>query len=309
MALIGSNIFIGNNDEQMFIGTDRYDRTTEPTFVGIITASDGASGDEFGSSVAVGSGKIVVGAPNNDVGINTNQGSAYIFDLNGNQLGILTASDGASGDKFGWSVAVGSGRIVVGAPNNNIGSNVDQGSAYIFDLDGNEVGIITASDGTNSDSFGDSVAIGFGRIVVGAINAGDNGGTTGGGQVYIYDLEGNEVGIITASNPVPTFGVNSFGNSVAVGSGRIVVGDPVDGEVSFLAGKSYVYDLDGNEVGIITAYDGGTTTRAFGSVVVVEDGKIIISAPNKDVNGINDMGGIYIYDTPKSYHILDTLDR
>ena len=154
MALIGSNIFIGNNDEQMFIGTDRYDKTTEPNEVGIITASDGAADDYFGGSVAVGSGRIVVGAYGDDNN-GYSSGSAYIFDLDGNEVGIMTASDGTAYDQFGYSVAVGSGRIVVGAPT---GSNANRGSAYIFDLNGNQLGILTASDGAASDLFGTSVS-------------------------------------------------------------------------------------------------------------------------------------------------------
>ena len=101
--------------------------------MGILTASDGAANDYFGHSVAVGSGRIVVGAYGNDVGFNNRQGSAYIFDLDGNQLGIITASDGAANDYFGWSVAVGSGKIVVGASYDDVGSNNGQGSAYIYD--------------------------------------------------------------------------------------------------------------------------------------------------------------------------------
>ena len=56
----------------------------------------------------------------------------------------ITASDAAANDFFGFNVAVGSGRIVVGAPFNDDGGS-SSGSAYIFDLDGNQLGIITAS--------------------------------------------------------------------------------------------------------------------------------------------------------------------
>ena len=45
-----------------------------------ITASDGAASDSFGRSVAVGSGRIVVGAYQDDDN-GTNSGSAYIFNL------------------------------------------------------------------------------------------------------------------------------------------------------------------------------------------------------------------------------------
>ena len=70
-----------------------------------ITASDGAADDQFGQSVAVGSGRIVVGAWSDD-DAGSNSGSAYIFDLDGNQIAKITASDGAADDQFGYSVAV-----------------------------------------------------------------------------------------------------------------------------------------------------------------------------------------------------------
>ena len=81
------------------------DVTTIPSNENKITASDGASSDLFGFSVAVGNGRIVVGA----YGDGSFSGSAYIFDLDGTQLAKITASDGAAGDYFGISVAVGNG--------------------------------------------------------------------------------------------------------------------------------------------------------------------------------------------------------
>ena len=162
------------------------DVTTTPNEVGILTASDGDDSDFFGSSVAVGSGKIVVGATFDDIGSNYTQGSAHIFDLDGNQLGIITASDGASGDLFGCSVAVGCGRIVVGALYDDVGSNDNQGAAYIYDLDGNNEVRIFASDGAAGDNFGNSVAVGSGRIVIGAYYD-DIGANSRQGSAHIYD--------------------------------------------------------------------------------------------------------------------------
>ena len=334
MAIISSNIFIGS-DEKIFIGTDRYDTTTQPTSVGIITASDGVDDEEYGTSVAVGSDIIVVGVPeskqsglqygaiyiydlngNNEVKKTSSDiqwadyfgnsvavgcgkivvgaqgagnGSVYIFDLDGNNEVKRTASDSASGDEFGNSVAVGSGRIVVGDFYHDFGSNEEQGAAYIFDLDGNEVGIITASDGAYRDRFGQSVAVGSGRIVVGA----DGGGyQTVPGSAYIFDLDGNQVGILTDSN-----GNNGdrFGYSVAVGSGRIVVGAINTGTISNLTGSAYIYDLDGTQVGIITAPDGANGNN-FGSSVAVGDGRIIVGAINNSNNG-----AAYVYDLDGNY--------
>jgi antitoxin component YwqK of YwqJK toxin-antitoxin module len=197
-----------------------------------ITASDDAEFDEFGFSVSVGSGRIVVGARYDDDN-GTDSGSAYIFDLDGNELSKITASDGAAFDEFGTSVAVGSGRIVVGAPFDN---DNNSGSAYIFDLDGNQLSKITASDGAEFDTFGYSVAVGSGRIVVGARLDDDNG--SGSGSTYIYDLDGNELSKITASDGAAG---DDFGNSVAVGSGRIVVGAYQDDDNGSRSGSAYMY--------------------------------------------------------------------
>ena len=151
-----------------------------------ITASDVQGSDQFGTNVAVGSGRIVVASHRDDVGSNVDQGSAYIYDLDGNNEVKITASDGAAADRFGGSVAVGCGRIVVGAFRDD-DNGANSGSAYIFDLDGNQLAKITASDGSANDFFGESVAVGCGRIVVGAYQD-DVGSNADQGSAYIFNL-------------------------------------------------------------------------------------------------------------------------
>ena len=151
-----------------------------------ITPSDAGGEDGFGPDVAIGSSRIVVGGgPDGDGGIDS--GSAYIFGLNGNELKKLTARDAAPGDQFGSTVAVGSGRIVVGARLDD-DNGTDSGSAYIFDLDGNQLSKVTASDGAADDRFGYAVAVGSGRIVVGAYRDDDDDNGTDSGSAYIYSL-------------------------------------------------------------------------------------------------------------------------
>ena len=201
-----------------------------------ITASDGAEFDIFGHSIAVGSGRIVVGSPL-DADNGADSGSAYIFDLDGNELTKIVASDGAASDEFGFSVAVGSGRIVVGAILNDDDGDAS-GSAYIFDLDGNQLAKITASDGAAGDWFGYSVAVGSGRIVVSSLFDADNGSNSG--STYIFDLDGNQLDKITASDGAAE---DRFGFSVAVGSGRIVVGSIYDSDNGTNSGSAYIYSL------------------------------------------------------------------
>ena len=266
------------------------DVTTTPSASDVMSYSSGAVGDQFGESVAVGSGRIVVGDAYKDFGSNGDQGLAHIFDLNGNVTTLwIAASDGAAGDGFGNSVAVGSGRIVVGARLDDVGINTNQGSAYIYDLDGNNEVKITASDGAAYDYFGKSVAVGHQKIVVGADQK--NGAGIIRGAAYIYDLDGTQVGILTGDDS----NFDKFGSSVAVGSGRIVVGATGAGSDPSNRGAAYIYDLDGNNEIKITASDGDTYDE-FGISVAVGSGRIVVGADSVDVGINTSQGAAYIFD-------------
>ena len=261
-----------------------------------ITASDGAANDRFGISVAVGSSRICVGAPR-DADNGGASGSAYIFDLTGNQLAKIKPSDGATADFFGNSVAVGSGRICVGAYRDD-DDGESSGSAYIFDLDGTQLAKITASDGAAQDRFGFSVAVGSGRIVVGANYDADNGGYSG--AAYIFDLDGTQLAKIKPSDGAS---YDQFGNSVAVGSGRICVGSYQDQDNGPNSGSAYIFDLDGTQLAKITASDGATQDR-FGYSVAVGSGRICVGSYADD----SYQGSAYIHETPKTQHTLDIFD-
>ena len=252
-----------------------------------ITASDGAAGDQFGISVAVGSSRIVVGAAfDDDAG--TSSGSAYIFDLDGTQLAKITASDAAAYDSFGFSVAVGNGRIVVGAfGDDDNGSN--SGSAYIFDLDGTQLAKITASDGSALAYFGWSVAVGSGRIVVGASREWGIGPFSYSGSAYIFDLDGNQLAKITASDAAYN---NYFGWTVAVGNGKIVVGATLNG------GSAYIFDLDGTFINKITASDGPGGPGAFGQSAAVGNGRIVVGGCDPSIPG-----AAYIYQIEENFDV------
>jgi hypothetical protein len=58
-----------------------------------LTASDGATDDQFGIAVDVDGDTVVAGAPNHNVGAISNQGSAYVFILDSDDDGIPDATD------------------------------------------------------------------------------------------------------------------------------------------------------------------------------------------------------------------------
>jgi len=98
-----------------------------------LTAGDGASGDQFGNSVAISGDTLVVGAYlDDDAGMDS--GSAYVFVRSGSswlQQAKLTAGDGAATDIFGSSVAISGDTAVVGAYLDD-DAGMDSGSAYIY---------------------------------------------------------------------------------------------------------------------------------------------------------------------------------
>jgi hypothetical protein len=91
-----------------------------------LTAPGPGTIDYFGNSVAILGSTAVVGAPGQ-----TSPGAAYVFARSGtawHQQAKLTASDGASRDSFGGSVAISRSTAAMGADGNNSAT----GAAYVF---------------------------------------------------------------------------------------------------------------------------------------------------------------------------------
>ena len=248
-----------------------------------IQASDAEANDYFGISVAVSDTRIVVGAPNEDTTA-SNAGSAYIFDINGNQLAKIQASDAEANDYFGWSVAASDTRIVVGANWEDTTASA-AGSAYIFDINGNQLAKIQASDAEANDYFGWSVAASDTRIVVGA-NWEDTTASAA-GSAYIFDINGNQLAKIQASDAEAN---DYFGISVAVSDTRIVVGAYQEDTNGSSAGSVYIFDINGNQLAKIQASDAGEWDQ-FGYSVAVSDTRIVVGAYGEDTTYIFDIDG------------------
>ncbi|MBK9744338.1 MAG: hypothetical protein IPO94_15920 [Saprospiraceae bacterium] len=74
-----------------------------------LIASDGAGDDRFGSSVSISGDYAMIGAYFDDVGDNSNQGSAYIFYRKGTTWSLqttLVSENGDANDNFGSSVSI-----------------------------------------------------------------------------------------------------------------------------------------------------------------------------------------------------------
>ena len=127
---------VGQNQAQgaVYVYTKPGGGWADTTQTAELTASDGAASDELGSSVSVSSDTISAGAPQRTVGGHAAQGTVYEFAkpgggwANATQSAELTASDGATGDELGSTVAVNGTTIAAGAPRRT----ANRGALYVF---------------------------------------------------------------------------------------------------------------------------------------------------------------------------------
>ena len=160
-----------------------------------LTANDGAAYDNFGLSVALKGSTILIGSPVAAIGGNAGQGALYVFtESNGTwtQTQKLTASDGATNENFGESVALEGSTALIGAYNATINGHQWQGAAYVFtESNGNwtEGQKLTASDGTAGANFGNAVALNGSTALIGA-DASTVGGNTYQGKAYLFTESG-----------------------------------------------------------------------------------------------------------------------
>ena len=208
-----------------------------PAAVGVedakLTANDGADGDNFGYSVAISGDYAIIGAYADNVGGNTDQGSAYVFARSGTswtQQTKLTANDGGSYDEFGYSVAISGNHAIIGARNYEILDDTYQGAAYIFVPSSTISNVwtqqakLTANDNNESfDFFGRSVAISGDYAIITDFREQVNNNSDQ-GAAYIFVRAGTSwarEAKLTAND-----GANNdrFGISVAISGDDVIIG-------------------------------------------------------------------------------------
>ena len=271
--------------------------------------------EQYGFSVSMSNdGKYaIVGVPNWPN--NDNRGRAFVYGLSGGSwtsIQELTASDGETGDQYGFSVSINDdGKyIAIGSVNEDTGTGItNDGAVYVYKYDGtswtNEEKII-ASDGGTGDQFGYSVSIsGDGnRLEVGAPRKNNIGNKAG--AIYFYEYGGTSIGWTgeqILDNPNTTTGFNDqYGFSVSMSNdGKYAVVGVPNWRNPFQRGRAFVYGLSGGSwtsIQELTASDGVDTDKFGFSVSITKDGKYIaIGAIGEDTGtGISDDGAVYVYE-------------
>jgi hypothetical protein len=153
VAVGGNTIVVGAPNDDTAAGADSGSATV---FMGgegntvmplgvLIPPAGGVQG--AGAAVDTNGEVIVLGAPFADLGGQSNRGTVLLYDFESALLGGTapvggyenalgqTAAVQTAGDEFGSAVAVGTTRIIVGAPKSDEGSDLDEGRADPFVMD------------------------------------------------------------------------------------------------------------------------------------------------------------------------------
>jgi hypothetical protein len=275
-----------------------------------LTASDAATGDRFGASLAMSGDRLIVGAYLADAP-SAESGAAYIFerDIGGvwNETAKLAAADGAADDRFGWAVDIEGDRAIVGAYVDDNAGGADAGAAYVFDLIATtwtQTAKILNAEALPGDTFGRAVALSGGFAVVSALGR-DEGGHDGGAAYIFEDVGGTwtQRSKLTADPPTAE---GLFGWNVCIEGTTAVVGAVGDATLGANAGRVHVFRRDTtgdwSEVWNSAAPNTGAGD-AFGVAVSLDGDRILCGAIGDDDGGA-DSGAAWILTIPPSSAVI-----
>jgi hypothetical protein len=246
-----------------------------------------------------------MGSPHSD-DRGDDSGALYVFVHNGEiweEEIKLTPSDSSLGSNFGHSVSIDGNTLIVGAfHDHSAGSNA--GAAYVFRRDTvwTELVRLVASDGTDGDNFGVSVAVSGDYGVVGANGDDDNGFDSG--SAYVFEKvqnEWTEVGKLVA---LDGSGGDMFGAAVSLQGNIAVIGAPGDADNGGSSGSSYVFERTDSgwiETAKLLPSDGNVGDY-FGSAVSISGENILIGAFGDN----NAAGSAYVFTRSGGIWLEDT---
>ncbi len=249
------------------------------TNVGQITANDGSDGDGFGAALALKEDVAVISSP----GQNDATGAVYVFhranDGRWSQHSKLLSASPASGQRFGSTIALHDGLLLVGSPDRR----GTPGGVQVFRFDAaadtwNARGNLEAADLGERSGFGAALSFVGDRALVGAPGYGQRVGSV---FVFRYDADSDGLVEETRLAPFDSRRNTSFGSSIAHDQNTVWIGAPGDGGT----GAVHVFTRDdaGNWTSATKLASGTLEDRAsFGSSGMVGGDLAIIGATGID---------------------------
>ena len=257
---------------------------------------------QFGSDVGISGETIVIGEQYSG-SVFYDAGAAYIYIRSGTTWTLqqtLTASDSAATDLFGQRVAIDGETVVVGARYDDVASNSEQGSVYVFVRSGttwSQQQQITAADGIAGDHFGSSVDIDGDTIVSGANLRDDSFTYTG--AAYVFTRSGTTWTQQQKLNASDAEASDFFGSEAAISGDTILISASSDDDDGTASGSAYKFTRDGTtwtQETKLTASD-AEANDVFASSLDIDGNAAVIGASGWD-GGSGAEGAAYVFGGP-----------
>jgi hypothetical protein len=267
----------------------------------ILTASDGATGNQLGYTVATNGTMIVSGS---------SKGAAYVFVEHSGawpatQAAELTVPTGAE-NYIPVAISPDGKTVAVGAENATVSGQTNQGEAFAFTEPAGGWGTatpvpatLTASDGAAADSLGLEVAASDDAIAVVGGHGGAGGAAT---SVYVF-TKTTAWASGTQTAQLQDGGATEGGSgslAMSPDGKTIILGTPYTNQTTgeaFVWAEGSSWHDESVPSATLTASD-GASGDSFGFAVGASDGTVVVSAPDHAVGGTVSIGGIYVYDEP-----------
>jgi hypothetical protein len=230
------------------------------------------------NAMAVSGNLAAVGAP-----FATANGSVVVYSSSGSgtwaQQAVVLATDGASGDEFGFAVALSGTTLFVGTSPSS-----GHGAVYVFAQSGtqwNQVQKLQNADAANGDSFGASVAVSGSLLLVGAPSP----GLSEPGSVYVFSQVAGAFMQQQKHQASNGAAGDQFGTAVALSGTTAVIGAPNAAPTvpTVMAGAAYVASVTTatwSQQQELAAVNGASNDR-FGAAVAGSGSTILLGAPNR----------------------------
>lgn len=272
-----------------------------------VKATDADPADNFGTSVDLNGGRMLVGASLDDETA-SNAGAAYVCAQNAGgadnwgQEAKLLAITGAADDNMGGSVSLSGDYAIVGATGVD-GLFQNRGAAYVFGRNQagwSQIARLSAPQSTQNDNFGVSVGISGGWAIVGADQNDLNGTDAGAAFIFYKNRNGifDSWGLQNVLLDYNGAAGDRFGSSVAIDGDYAVVGAKGDGTFGQGSGGGFIYLREGNNWILVTqvADGAGQSGDNLGASAGISGRTAILGAPLDNDGGAMDEGSVVIFE-------------
>ena len=248
-----------------------------------LTASDGASNDDFGFTLAYENNTAVIGA----WAKSSRTGAAYVFvrsSTSWSQQAKLTASDAAAGDEFSWYIDLEDDTALISAHNKSSG----RGAAYVFVRSGtswSQQAKLTASDAAVDNYCGFPAILRGDTVLLGA-----RGVNNFAGAAYVFVRNGTSWSQQAKLTPNDAAANSYFGYNAALNDNMAIISAYRDNND---IGAAYVFSRSGTmwlQQSKLTASD-GVSGDWIGQTLAFKKDIVVLGSPRKSSTA----GAVYVF--------------